>query len=222
MIRNSKAGRGAYGARYDDDLYATDPLSTTALELRDFGEEANSRLPGRGKEHVRDKGVEVADTYILSNTNPNLVDSHTGLIIMPDNGDPNGRVLYDPSGGYGHREMGSGRALYGPDVSPEDYLQYQLTGGPYVTVRKFDTTPEEEAEIKKNADYIGGGGAFDCTTNVTGAIRGIGPFGEVEGTMWPFALDNQLRSLGKHVGEANDLQSLRHLLGKKGRVGVSK
>ncbi|NRQ15131.1 hypothetical protein [Ensifer sesbaniae] len=67
-----------------------------------------------------------------------------------------------------------------------------------------------------------GGGDFDCTTNVTRAIRGIGPFGEVEETMWPFALDSQLRSLGKHVGEANDLQSLRHLLGKKGRAGVNK
>ncbi|OCO98903.1 MULTISPECIES: hypothetical protein [unclassified Ensifer] len=227
MIRNSKRGRGAYGARYDDDLYATDPRSTTALELRDFGEEANSRLPSWGKERESDKGVEVADTYIMSNTNPTgypLIgnNSHTGLFIVPDNGDPEGRLLYDPSGHYKPREMGSGDALYGEEVSPEDYLRYHLAGGPNATVRKFNTTPDQEAEIQERIDRLGGGGAFDCTTNVTEVIRGIGPFGKVEKTMWPVSLDNQLRELGKHVGEANDVQSLRRLMAKKGRMGADK
>ncbi|WP_244512644.1 hypothetical protein [Ensifer sp. LC163] len=222
-----KPGFNTFGLAPDDDAYETGPKSTTALELREFGEEASSRLPIWGKERGRDEGVEVAATYVMSNTNPTGYpflgnNSHTGLFIMPDDGDPEGRLLYDPSGHYKPREMGTGDALYGPEVSPEDYLRYHLTGGPNVTVRKFNTTPEQEAEIQERIDDLGGGGVFDCTTNVTKAILGIGPFGEVEKTEWPVALDNQLRSLGKHVGEANDVESLRRLMAKKGRVGANK
>lgn len=164
----------------------------------------------------------MAATYVMSKANLNPFNSHTGVFIMPDDGNPEGRFLYDPSGHYMTREMGSGKVLSGPEFSPEDYLQYHLNGGSDMTVRKFDTTPEEEAEIRRQADRLGGGGSIDCTTNVTKAIGGIGPFREVEETRWPFALDNQLRGLGKHVSEADDVRSLRHFLGKKNRVGANK
>ncbi len=219
MIRNTRRGRSTFRGRTDDDLYETGARSTTALELRDFGEEANSRLPNRGGGHGRDKGVEVAATYVMSNTNPTgwpiqaLLGNnmHSGLFIIPDNGDPEGRFLYDPSGSYVSREIGSGRALYGPEVSPEDYLQYQLRDGPNVTVRKFATTPEEEAEIIRRADEIGSGGWAGCTTSVSEAVSGVGPFRGVEKTDWPVVLDRQLRGLNRHVGEATDLESLRRV-----------
>ncbi|WP_077960809.1 hypothetical protein [Ensifer adhaerens] len=222
MIRINKRGSVAFGGKPDDDLYETGPRSTTALELRDFGEEANSRLPNRGAGHGRDKGVEVAATYVMSNTNPTgwpiqaLLGNnmHSGLFIIPDNGDPEGRFLYDPSGSYMSREIGSGRALYGPEVSPEDYLLYQLRDGPNVTVRKFATTPEEEAEIIRRADEIGSGGWAGCTTSVSEAVSGVGPFRGVEKTDWPVVLDRQLRGLNRHVGEATDLESLRRVLRK--------
>ncbi|HEV7321562.1 MAG TPA: hypothetical protein VGO04_23405 [Ensifer sp.] len=219
MIRINKRGSVAFGGKPNDDMYERGPRPTTALELRDFGEEANSRLPKWGTERGSDKGVEVAATYVMSNTNPSVLgdNTHTGVFI--DGDDP---VLWDPAGNYTHREIGSGRTLYGSEFSPEDYLRFQLTDGPDVTVRKFNTTPEQEAEIKKRIDDIGGGGFLTCTKNVTEAISGIGPFGEVEENWWPAKLDNQLRSLDKHVGEANDVQSLRHLLAKKNRLGASK
>lgn len=219
MIRMNKRATPLSRGEPDDDLYDTSARSTTALELRDFGEEANSRLPNRGKEHGRDKGVEVAATYVMSNTNPSALGNnmHTGVFI--DGDDP---VLWDPAGDYTNREMGSGRALYGPEFSPEDYLRYQLTDGPDVTVRKFNTTPEQEAEIRKRIDDIGGGGFLTCTKNVTEAISGIGPFVEVDETWWPAKLDSQLRSLNKHVGEAKEVQSLRHLLSKRNRLGANK
>lgn len=164
------------------DVYDEIPKTTFALELRDFSEAANSFSPNVASPRPPDgKGTEVAATYVVSNTNPTGWfgnEMHSGLFIIPDDGDPEGKFLYDPSGTYMNREMGSGRALYGPDVSPEEYLKYQLLDGPNVTIRKYATTPEEEAEIIKRSDDIGGGGFFDCTTNVTRAINGVGPFAE--------------------------------------------
>ncbi|WP_429807243.1 hypothetical protein [Ensifer sp. B1-9] len=219
-----KPGRAAFGGEPDDGLYETGARSTTALELRDFGEEANSRLPNWGTQRGRDKGVEVADTYIMSNTNPTgypgLGDNmHSGLFIIPRGGEAEDRLLYDPAGSYMSREMGSGRALYGPEVNPEDYLRYQLHDGPNVTVRRYATTPEEEELIKERVFNLGGAPAANlidtgCTTGVTEAIKGIGPFGQVEQTMWPTKLDEQLRRMDKHVGEANDVESLRRLLAR--------
>ena len=211
------------------DVYADVPKTTSALELRDFSEEASSFSPNVAgpRPRKRGKGTEVAATYVVSNTNPTGWplqaalgnNMHTGLFIIPDDGDPEGRFLYDPAGSYMSREMGSGRALYRPEVSPGDYLRYQLRDGPNVTVRKYATTPEEEEEIKRRAFDLGGAPAANwidtgCTTGVSEAIKGIGPFHRVEQIMWPTKLDNQLKGLSKHVGEANDVESLRRLLSK--------
>lgn len=200
------------------DVYNEIPKTTFALELRDFSEAANSFSPNVASPRPPDgKGTEVAATYVVSNTNPTGWfgnEMHSGLFIIPDDGDREGKFLYDPSGTYMNREMGSGSALYGPDVSPEEYLKYQLLDGPNVTIRKYATTPEEEAEIIKRSDDIGGGGFFDCTTNVTRAINGVGPFAEIQETMWPTKLDRQLRQSKRAVGEAYDLESLKQLLSK--------
>ncbi|MGK9199382.1 hypothetical protein [Sinorhizobium meliloti] len=202
------------------DVYGEVP-TTSALELRDFGEAAAGFSPDVAGSRRRNQGngTEVAATYVVSNTNPTGWpflgnNTHSGLFIIPDDGDPEGRFLYDPSGSYRAPEIGSGHALHGPDVSPEDYLNYQLRDGPSVTIRRYPTTPEEEAEIIKRSDDAGGGGDVDCTYLVSGAIEGIGPFREVQQTMWPVGLDNQLRRLKKHVGEASDPESLRRLLSK--------
>lgn len=208
------------------DVYPELPRTTSALELRDFGEEASSFSPNVAspRPSKRDKGTDVAATYVVSNTNPTGWpflgnNMHSGLFIIPDDGDPEGRFLYDPSGSYMSREMGSGRALSGPEVSPEDYLRYQLRDGPSLTVRKYATTSKEEEQIMNRAFDLGGAPAdrwFDtgCTTGVSEAIKGVGPFRHVEHTMWPTQLDEQLRGLRKHVGEANDVESLRRLLSK--------
>lgn len=224
MIRMNKPGYAASGGKPDDDLYETGAKSTTALELRDFGEEANSRLPNWGKERGRDQGVEVADTYVMSNTHPTgypgLGDNmHSGLLIIPKGGKAEDRLLYDPAGSYMSREMGSGRALYGPEVNPEEYLRYQLRDGPNVTVRRYATTPHEEEIIKERVFNLGGAPAANfidtgCTTGVTEAIKGIGPFSQVEQTMWPTKLEEQLLRMDKHVGEAKDVESLRRLLAR--------
>lgn len=211
------------------DVYAELPKTTSALELRDFAQEASSLSPNVAspRPRKRDKGTEVAATYVVTNTNPTGWplqavlgnNMHSGLFIVPDDGDPEGRFLYDPAGSYMSQEMGSGRALYGSEVSPENYLRYQLRDGPNVTVRKYATTPEEEEQIQKRAFDLGGAPAANwadtgCTTGVTEAIKGIGPFNHLEQTMWPTKLDNQLRGLRKHVGEADDVEGLRRLLFK--------
>ncbi|ASQ03709.1 hypothetical protein HR059_09360 [Sinorhizobium meliloti WSM1022] len=211
------------------NVYDEVPKTTSALELRDFSEAANSFSPNVASPRPLEngKGTEVAATYVVSNTNPTGWplqavlgnNMHSGVFIIPDDGDPEGRFLYNPAGSYMNRQMGSGRTLYGSEVSAEDYVRYQLRDGPNVTVRRYATTPEEEEEIRKRAFDLGGAPAANwidpgCTTGVSEAIRGIGPFRHVEQTMWPTELDSQLKGLRKHVGEAGDLESLRRLLTK--------
>nr|WP_245181237.1 hypothetical protein [Sinorhizobium mexicanum] len=175
--------------------------------MRDFGEEANSRLPNWGKDRrsPRDEPVEVADTYVISNTNPvNSVplfgsDGHTGLVIVPDDENPENNFLYDPNGSYPSKEFGSDRTLWGPGASLKDYVRYQLTDGPAVTVRRYDTNAAQEREIQERIEQIGGSPitneglpGMGCTTGVSRAIDGVGPFGKIDETMWPSKLDEQL------------------------------
>ncbi|WOS61347.1 hypothetical protein [Sinorhizobium fredii] len=188
------------------DVYADVPKTTSALELRDFGEEASSRLPNWGKERKgRDTPVEVADTYVISNTNPvNSVplvgsDGHIGMVIIPDDDNPENYFLWDPNGSYPSKEFGSDRPLWGPGVSLQDYVRYQMTDGPNVIVRRYDTNAEHEKEIQTRIEQIGGAPLTDwglpgmgCTTGVSRAIDGVGPFGKVDETMWPSKLDEQL------------------------------
>ncbi|MBP1882401.1 hypothetical protein [Sinorhizobium mexicanum] len=108
------------------DCYADVP-TTSALELRDFGEEATSlsRDATSPRPRKRGKGTEVAATYVVSNTNPTGWplqaflgnNMHSGLFIVPDDGDPEKKFLYDPAGSYMSQEMGSGRPLWARGVS---------------------------------------------------------------------------------------------------------
>ncbi len=89
----------------------------------------------------------------------------------------------------------------------------------FVRRSRNPSTPQEEEIITERVFNLGGAPAANfidtgCTTGVTEAIRGIGPFGEVEQTMWPTKLDRQLRRMDKHVGEAHDAESLRRLLAR--------
>lgn len=113
MIRMNKRATPPFWGE-PDDQYDTGARSTTALELRDFGVDANSRLPNRRREHGRDKGVEVADTYVILNTNPvhglgPFKDGHAALGIVSDDGDPEKNVVWDPNGYYPDPEMGTER-----------------------------------------------------------------------------------------------------------------
>lgn len=207
MIRNTRRGFNTFGLTPDDDAYETGQRSTTALELRVFGEEANSRLQNWGKERGRDKGIEVADTYVISNTNPeNKVpgwgdEGHSGVVILNRKGDPWANYIYDPAGHYPDKEMGEGRVLTGPGVSLDKYVNFQKTGGKDVVVRRYETTPEEEQEIMNRAERIGGNpvpwdwfpvAIGGCTAGVSQAIDGIGPFGPVEKTAFPSRLNDAL------------------------------
>lgn len=86
-----------------------------------------------------------------------------------------------------------------PSISLEDYEMYQLRDGPDVTVRRYDTTPEQEQEIIENIEDIGGGNGFSCTRDVSEAVRGIRPFREVETTWRPSAFDAHLEERPTYV-----------------------
>lgn len=214
MIRMNKRATPPFWGE-PDDQYDTGARSTTALELRDFGVDANSRLPNRRREHGRDKGVEVADTYVILNTNPvhglgPFKDGHAALGIVSDDGDPEKNVVWDPNGYYPDPEMGTERTLVGPDASIQKLMDYQLTDGDDVVTFQFDTTTEQEEAIRERIEQLGGEPATDlglpwgCTSGVSRAIDGIGPFGKVDETMWPSKLREQferdMRFKGKVTG----------------------
>lgn len=157
-------------------------------------------FPGRAEAQRRP--VRVADTYIISNNNRRIIPGvgmHTGLAILSDDGDDEKNALYDPNGSFPAKDIGTGRFLIGPDASLEDYEKFQLTDGPDVTVRRYDTTPEQEQQIMERIDRNGGGGGVSCTQDVAAAVEGIGPFRDVKRMMFPSAFDAHLEERPTYV-----------------------
>jgi RHS repeat-associated protein len=126
------------------------------------------------------------------------IGSHAALHIQS----PSINFLYDPAGSYGEPGRGSGDFL--ENVSLNDYVKYQKGTGSDVELFRFNTTPEEEKEIENR--LIGNGGDdLDrpylsvappfCAVNVTNAIRGIGPFKNIDHFFFPGHLANNLRDL---------------------------
>ncbi|WP_322884818.1 hypothetical protein U8C32_12700 [Sinorhizobium medicae] len=201
------------------DVYDDVPKTTPALELRDFSEAANSFSPNVASPRPPDgKATEVADTFIISNTN--LVnslfglasDGHAGLLIIPDDGNPENNFLWDPNGSYPSKEFGSDRTLWGPGVSLKDYVRFQKKDGPAVTVHQLDTNDEHETEIQDRVEQIGGSPLTEwgipfmgCAAGVSRAINGVGPFGTVDETMWPSKLKEQLERAKRYKRKFEDM-----------------
>jgi len=125
------------------------------------------------------------DTTIVINTNGI---GHTGVIV----GSGADAVLYDPGGSYRQKIKGSGDTLDGKNARVEPYVKYQKLDGPKVEVITISTTPEQEAEIKKNIDEQSGcipGLCATCTGNV---LRGVGPFKNLPSAYTPGGLSRAL------------------------------
>jgi RHS repeat-associated protein len=123
---------------------------------------------------------------------------HTGLHIDND-GNP---ILWDPSGSYCApqaercEDRGSGGWYSGRAANVEDYLRWMASEGDEVKVYQFLTTPEEEAEIAQRIFEIGDPRGFYCALAVGEALRGIGPFENLQCGCWfPSNLARELEEI---------------------------
>jgi RHS repeat-associated protein len=117
---------------------------------------------------------------------------HSGVATGVNRESTDNQVLYDPAGDYRRRERGSGDALMGDGVNLDEYVKHQLADGPNVEQHRFDTTPQEEQEISKRIEELGGATGLFCARRVSQALDGIGPFKGL-GSYWrPNALGNAL------------------------------
>jgi RHS repeat-associated protein len=126
------------------------------------------------------------ETIFVINTNGH---GHAGMVV----GSGSNALLYDPGGSY--RGTGSGNTMEGKEVNLKNYLKYQRLDGPKVRTITFDTTPEEEAQIKKNIDEQGGCIPGLCATCVGNVIRGVGRFANLPLTWTPGSLGRALDNI---------------------------
>ncbi len=131
--------------------------------------------------------------------------THAALLV--DNDGRGNPILYDPAGDYGAKNhCGSGEACGGfqeeypglggnPDADLGRYKKFQEKKGSTVKVFVFPTTPQEEKKIADRIDKLGGALPGFCSANVSDALRGIGPFKNLNGSMSPGTLAEQLNNI---------------------------
>ena len=118
-----------------------------------------------------------------------------------------GAKLYDPAGSYvpsDGSDGGTNREFNIQSVGILDYFDFHCDAGDSsIEVYCFKTTCCEEQQIDENIARIGGGQPGTCAIDTGSAAQGIGPFGELKGTLSPKLLSKRLnRALRRHHGRA--------------------
>ncbi len=131
------------------------------------------------------------ETLVIINNNTPIIGTHTGLIV----GQGFNAALYDPAGSYRNLEKGSGAALYGKDVNLKDYIRYQKLDGSNIRIFRFSTSPAEEELIKNRIETGGFNIPGSCAIDVSNALKGIGPFKNLETHITPNGLNRSLNYL---------------------------
>lgn len=145
------------------------------------------------------KDPDGRETRIVVNNNSSFfapttwAGTHVGMYM--DNTDMKGEpIIYDPNGSYRSDIRGSGGFIAGPDVDFSDYVKFQLQDGPDVQIYTFDTTFAEESQIAERITRDGEGRFFSCASNVSAAIKGIGPFKDIDQRSTPSGLGNEIKN----------------------------
>ncbi len=100
----------------------------------------------------------------------------THSAVHVDNGPSGSPSLYDPAGSYlppSGIPPGSGDMHHGQNANLDDYRRYHEQRGSEVETTTLPTTPEQEREIARRADQIGGSSPFACTFNASSALGGV-------------------------------------------------
>jgi hypothetical protein len=125
--------------------------------------------------------------------------SHAAVRVDNPQGQP---TLYDPAGSYnpidpeqGGPVRGSGDFFEGRTADLESYVKYQQSLGSDVEILRFATTPEQEKEIAKRIEAGGGAAPCFCAKETSSTISGVGPFKELQPTMRPGKLSEELKDI---------------------------
>ena len=113
---------------------------------------------------------------------------HAGVFV--------GSLLEDPGGSYfdTHQDI---------DPTLEDYIKYQLSDGPNVTIYRFKLSLADFSAIGSGT-ATSNGGEFFCAATVQCLISGVGPFKSIPLVgypIFPSALAARLKLLVTAVGQ---------------------
>nr|WP_271204348.1 RHS repeat-associated core domain-containing protein [Methylopila jiangsuensis] len=100
--------------------------------------------------------------------------SHSAVHV--DRGAGGEPYLYDPAGSYPNPSRGSGDLMTGGDANLDDFIDFHKRNGSEVTIDRVGTSTEDEAEIARRMEEIGGAAPFMCASSVSRVLDGIGPF----------------------------------------------
>jgi uncharacterized protein RhaS with RHS repeats len=111
----------------------------------------------------------------------------------PDTDEP---FLYDPAGSYRSQTRGSGDTLYGDEANTKDWEDYH-SDPPKQSVEWFcfDTTCCEEQELRRRAESQPSTPGGLCANSVSACLKGVGPFRDIGGTIFPSSLRRKLAKL---------------------------
>jgi hypothetical protein len=120
--------------------------------------------------------------------------SHAGLYL---NNTSDGPVLYDPAGSYKSSTRGSGAILTKGDdgATLSDYIKYQNSTGSKVSTVTIPVAAADQEKIYKNAQSIGDPRGLNCAVSLSTALKGVGPFKDLEITYLPGTLPREMRAI---------------------------
>ena len=122
--------------------------------------------------------------------------SHSAVYL---NNTSDGPVLYDPAGSYKNNTRGSGGILTKEDdgATVADYTKYQNSTGSKVSTVTIPVSAADQDKIYKNAQSIGDPRGMSCAISVSTALKGVGPFKNLETTHLPGTLLKEVRAIQK-------------------------
>jgi hypothetical protein len=122
--------------------------------------------------------------------------SHSAVYL---NNTSDGPVLYDPAGSYKNTTRGSGGILTKEDdnATVADYTKYQTSTGSKVSTVTIPVSAADQNKIYTNAQSIGDPRGMSCAISVSTALKGVGPFKNLETTHLPGTLLKEVRAIQK-------------------------
>ena len=150
----------------------------------------------------RDSRGKKTVVVINNNVGDDPISPYTGMhagLYIGDGSEDGNQTIYDPGGSYtadGHY-AGSDDQFSGQEANIGPYFAFQQSDGLNVQIYIFNTTPQQEQQIRQNINQQGGASPLMCALSVSAALNGIGPFANLGVHYTPSGLGSALSSIGR-------------------------